>query len=324
MAGGQRVLVSGMGGDLGSRVSAMLEGEDWVGRLVGLDVDPPRLRLDKAEFHLISPTDHDRVVDLITSFNPHVVVHIAVWEPFSRATPALARQLTDDAATSILGAAAECRALESIVVRSGIEIYGRRRGAPTRPDESASVDPTSGYGEMVAGIERTANAIGARIGVTVGAVRTATVLGPHVPSPLGRVLRMPVVPFSALADPPFAVVEDREAARAFVAAARRRLAEPVNVVANGAITALQAARRGRRIPLPLIGPEWSITNRISGMLGAPMPDHISEALHRGRLADNSRMPELLGFAAASTTVEVIERLYEWPSVIRVPARRQVA
>ncbi|MFV0308146.1 MAG: NAD-dependent epimerase/dehydratase family protein [Desertimonas sp.] len=324
MAVGQRVLVSGMGGDLGSRVSAMLEKEEWVGELAGLDVDPPRRRLDRAQFHLVAPTEHDRIVDLITTFNPHVVVHIAVWEPYSRAAPDVARQLTDDAAISILGAAAECRALESIIVRSGIEIYGRRRGSPTRPDESASVSPSSVYGEMVAGIEATANAIGTRIGVSVGAVRTASVLGPHVPHPLGRILRMPVVPFSALADPPFAVVEDQEAARAFVAAARRRLAEPVNVVANGAITALQAARHGRRIPLPIVGPEWAITSRLSALFGAPVPTHIVETMHRGRLADNSRMRELLGFAAESTTVEVIDRLYEWPSVVRVPARRQVA
>ena len=64
--------------------------------------------------------------------NPHVVVHVAVWEPYSRAAPATARQLTDDAATSILGAAAECRALESIIVRRGLEVYGRRRNSVTR------------------------------------------------------------------------------------------------------------------------------------------------------------------------------------------------
>ena len=251
MAAGRRVLVSGMGGDLGSRVAVALEDEPWVGELVGIDVDPPRRRLHRADFHLIAPVEHDRIVETITAFNPHVVVHISVWEPHSRANPATARELTDDSATSILGAAAECRALESLIVRSGIEIYGRAHGAPTRPDESADVDPTCEYGEMLAGIEHTANAIGARIGVSVGAIRMASVLGPHVPSPLGRVLRMPAVPFSVLADPPFAVVEDAVVARAFVAAAERRLAEPVNVVANGAITALQAARRGRRIPLPL-------------------------------------------------------------------------
>ena len=45
---------------------------------------------------------------------------------------------------------------------------------------------------------------------------------------------MPIVPFSVLADPPFAVIKDRDAARAIVAAAREGLAEPVNVVASGA------------------------------------------------------------------------------------------
>ena len=151
-----------------------------------------------------------------------------------------------------------------------------------------------------------------------------TVLGPHVPSPLGRLLRMPAVPFSVLADPPFAVVEDIEVARAFVAAAERRLSGPVNVVANGAITALQAARRGRRIPIPLVGPDWEIARRISGLFGAPIPDHIIEALHRGRLADNSRMEELIGFRPSTTTVEVVDKLYEWPTVIRIPARQAVA
>jgi UDP-glucose 4-epimerase len=324
MAARRRVLVSGMGGDLGSRVAVALEQESWVGELVGIDVDPPRRRLHRADFHLIAPVEHERIVDTITAFDPHVVVHISVWEPNSRASPAAARQLTDDAATSILGAAAECRSLESIILRSGTEVYGRAHGAPTRPDESADVDPTCQYGEMLAGIERTATAIGRRIGVTVGAIRMGTVLGPHVPSPLGRVLRMPAVPFSVLADPPFAVVEDTVVARAFVAAAQRQLAEPVNVVANGAVTALQAARRGGRIPIPLVGPDWAIARLVSGLLGAPIPDHVLETLHRGRLADNSRMGELLGFTSPTTTMDVIDDLYEWPTVVRIPPRRAAA
>jgi UDP-glucose 4-epimerase len=324
MAARRRVLVSGMGGDLGSRVAVALEQESWVGELIGIDVDPPRRRLHRADFRLIAPVEHERIVDTITAFDPHVVVHISVWEPNSRAGPAAARQLTDDAATSILGAAAECRSLESIVVRSGTEIYGRAHGAPTRPDESADIDPTCEYGEMLAGIERTANAIGRRIGVSVGAIRMGTVLGPHVPSPLGRVLRMPAVPFSVLADPPFAVVEDSVVARAFVAAAQRQLAEPVNVVANGAVTALQAARRGGRIPIPLVGPDWAIARFVSGLLGAPIPDHVLETLHRGRLADNGRMGDLLGFRSPTTTMDVIDDLYEWPTVVRIPPRKAAA
>ena len=319
-----RVLISGMGGELGSRVASLLENESWVGSIEGIDADPPRRRLRRTVFHRIVPGQHHRTVKVITDFNPHVVVHIAVWEPHARAATATARSLTDDAATSILGAAAECRALESIIVRSGIEIYGRARGSVTRPSEQVAVNPTSEYGRMVEQIERTAGSISRRVGVSVGTLRLATVLGPHVPSALGRVLRLPAVPFSALADPPFAVIHQHDAAEAFVLAARARLNEPLNIVAPGAITTLQAIRRGRRMPVPLIGPEWGVARAVTYLAGAPVPDHVQEMLHRGRLADNSRAKELIGFAPSRTTSDVIEQLYGWPSVVHTPAVREVA
>jgi UDP-glucose 4-epimerase len=321
---GRRVFVSGVGGELGTLVASLLEAEDWVGALSGIDADPPRRRLNRTVFHRIHPTEHERIVDTVVDFNPHVLVHVGVWEPDARAAPLEAATLTDQAATSIIGAAAECPALENVVVRSGIEIYGRARGSLTRPSESAPIQPTSDWGRTVAAIERTAAQVGERVGVSIGALRLAPVLGPHVPSPLGRLLRMPAVPFSVLADPPFAVIEDRDAAKAFVMAARIGLGEPVNIVAPGAITALQAARRGRRIPIPLVGPDWRIARTLSHLAGAPIPDHVAEALHRGRLADNTRMRTLLGFEAETSTTEVIDRLYHWPSIVRQPARVQVA
>ena len=323
---GQRLLVSGMGGELGSLVASLLENEPWVGSLCGIDVDPPRRRLRRAEFHRIEPADRERIVDVVTAFDPHVLIHLAVWEPDARAGTAHAKKFTADATTAFLGAAAECPSLEAIVVRSGIELYGRNRHSLTRPDESVAPDPTSEYGRMVERIEATAQAVAARIGVAVGALRLAPVLGPHVPSPLGRLLRQPAVPFSVLADPPFTVVEDADAARAFVAAARVRLDQPVNVVAPGAITGLQAVLRGKRLPLPLVGPEWAITRQLSHLLGAPIPDHVMEVLHRGRLADGSRAAELLGVSPTTPTVEVIDQLFAWPSVVRIvkPAGKAVA
>jgi UDP-glucose 4-epimerase len=306
-----------MGGELGSLVASLLEEEPWVGALSGIDVDPPRRRLQRAEFHRIDPAHRDRIVDVVTAFDPHVLVHVAVWEPDARASAQAAQRLTDDAATAILGAAAECKSLQHIVVRSGIELYGRGRHALTRPDETCPARPTSQYGRMVERIETIASTVGARVGVTVGALRLGPVLGPHVPSPLGRLLRQPVVPFSVLADPPFTVVEDRDAARSFVAAARVGLAESVNVVAPGAITGLQAVLRGKRVPLPLVGPEWGLTRRLSHLVGAPVPDHVMEVLHRGRLADGSRAMELLGVSPQVSTAEVIDRLYAWESVVRI-------
>ncbi len=313
-----------MGGELGSRVAMLLEDEPWVGSLEGIGVDPPRRRLRRTVFHRIVAHEHDRIVSEITRFNPHLLVHIAVWEPHARAAPKAARELTDDAATSILGAAAECRALESIVVRSGLEVYGRPRHSVTRPNEDVVPTPTSEYGHTLLDIEQTATAIGDRIGVSVGTLRLASVLGPHVPSAIGRLLRMPSVPFSAVADPPFAVIHQHDAAEAFVAAAHRRLAQPLNIVAPGAITAYQAIRRGHRIPVPIVGPQWAIARAAAFLAGAPVADHVQEMLQRGRLGDNSRAAEVLGFAPTTTTKDVIDQLYRWPSVIHTPAREAVA
>ena len=321
---GQRVFVSGVGGELGTQVAGLLEDEPWVEAIAGIDADPPRSRFKRTTFHRIHPDEHDRIVDTVIDFDPHMLVHLGVWEPDARAEPRLAAQLTDNAAISILGAAAECPSLEHVILRSGIEVYGAGRGTLTRPDEFAPIRPTSEYGHTVADIERTAASVADRVGVTVGAVRLASVIGPHVPSPLGRLLRLPAVPSNALGDPSFAVIRQNDAARAIVAAARERLAQPVNVVASGSITAMQAARRGRRIAVPTIGPQWGFVRRLSHLAGAPVPDHVAELLVHGRLADNGRMRELLGVVPEQTTAEVIDDLYGWPSVIRQPARNQVA
>ncbi len=321
---GQRVLVSGMGSELGSLVAVQLESEPWVGSLVGIDVDPPRRRLRTAEFHLLQPSQRERIVDVVTKFNPHVVINLSVWEPDARAGLEHARRFTADATTAVIGAAAECPALEAMVVRSGVEVYGRGHRSITRPTETSPLQPTSEYGHMLANIERSAREVGRRIGISVGKLRLAPVLGKHVPSPLGRLLRQPMVPFSLLADAPFAVIEAGDAAAAFVRAAAQRLDEPVNIVAPGAITALQAILRGKRVPLPLVGPEWRVAARLSHMSGAPIPDHVVELMHRGRLADGGKARELLKFTPRLTTPEVIDHLYAWESVVRIGAIKEVA
>ena len=314
---GQRVLVSGMGSELGSLVASLLESESWVGPLEGIDVDPPRRRLRRAVFHRIAPANRAKVLDVVGRFDPHVLIHVAVWEPDARVDTVTARQLTDDAALSILGAAAECPSLQHVVVRSAAEIYGRRRNSPTRPDETSAVDPTSEFGRMAARIEATARDAADRVGVTLACLRLAPVLGPHVPSPLGRLLRLPVVPFSPVADPPFAVIRDLDAARALVAAARIGVDRPVNVVAPGAISAWQAIVHGRRLPWPVLGPAWGAARAMSNLLGAPVPEHVVELMHRGRLVDGGAARELLDIDEPMPTVDVIDTLFAWPSVVRV-------
>lgn len=317
---GKRVLVTGMGSQLGSLVASSLEAEPWVSDIVGFDIDPPRRRLDRSQFHMIHPSDVVRRTAVVKEFNPHVIVHLGVWEPDARANPKQAEILTQQSAESLFTAAKRAPALEHLVIRSGIEVYGRGGDRPKVPDESAKIRPTSQYGRMLMYLEHAADRAfnGTRVGIT--SLRLAPVVGPHVPSPLGRLLRLPFVPFNAWRAPSFNLLHEADAAHAFVLAARRRPGTPINVVGSGAVSGFSAIVRGRRVPLPLVGPEWTITRRVTHLFGAPVPEHVMEALHHGRLAGSTACREHLAWEPTMSTGDVLDALYSWEGVVRTPAR----
>lgn len=299
-----RVLVTGMGGELGTRVAALLEREPSVDAVGGIDRDPPRRRLKRdTYFARLDPRDRVRTVKAVDAFAPTALVHLGVYEPHARATPGGAAELTVAGTVAVLDA---LPALDAIVLRSGIEVYGRRRGTPSVPDETVRVDPTSGFGHTLARIEELVHRHAAR----ATTLRLATVVGGHVPSPLGRYLRLPVIGCSAVADPPFSLLHPEDAARAIVHALVGNVTGTYNVVAPGAVTASQAARLGSRIPLPVAGPAWPAVARLAEVAGAPLPGHVIELLRRGRSADASAFD----FEYAFTTPEVIRDLFEWAPV----------
>jgi UDP-glucose 4-epimerase len=311
-----RVFVTGLGGELGTRVALLLEQDRSVRALAGIDLDPPRRRLRRTGFTRVDPRDRARTAAAIRAFRPTAVVHLGVYEPDARCGPRAARERTSAAADAVLGAVAEHPAIESVVVRSGIEVYSRGRGAVTVPDEGVVIAPRTGFGRSLARVEWRAGHAAAS-GAVVTVLRLAPVIGPHVPSPLGRYLRLPVVPFNGLADPPFCVVHHEDAARAVVTALMARRAGTFNVVAPGAVTVSQAARLGGRVPLPLAGPGWLVARRLADLAGAPVPDHLVELLGRGRTADGHRAEAVLGVVPATPTREVVRLVHEWAPVTRL-------
>jgi hypothetical protein len=44
-----------------------------------------------------------------------------------------------------------------------------------------------------------------------------------------------------------------------------------------------------------------------------------ELIHRGRLADGRRLAATLGITPQVSTREVIDRLFQWEAIVRVPA-----
>ena len=310
---GARILVSGMGGELGSLVAKHLEAESWVDAIVGLDLDPPRRRLRRSEFHLVDPHDRRRTAALVRATDPTIILHAGVYEPGARANSGGAAHRSADSASAIFGQVPALASLRGIVVRSGIEVYGRAPSSPSRPDESSPRDPTSTFGRILADVEQRAEIAGRAASVPVALVRLAPVIGPHVPSPLGRLLRLPVVPFDPFRSAEFGVVHLDDAAAALVAAARLAVDGAVNVIGSGTVTPWRAARIGGRPALPVVGPGWWPTRHAAHLLGAPMPDHVVELLTRGRRADWARAAAL-GLAPRRSTVDAVRALYAWESV----------
>jgi len=307
-----KVLITGMGGELGTRVAMLLEGHRDVELVAGIDVEPPRRHLRTAEFHRIDPRDRARTVAAVRELAPDAVVHLGIYEPHARSSPRRAEERTVAGTDTVLSTVASVGAVRRIVVRSGTEVYGRKRGRPLVPDESVLPEPTTAFGRTLAKVERTAATTCGSASLAI--LRMAPVVGPHFPSPLGRYLRLPVVACDAFADPPFAVLHQEDAARAVVHALVAGADGTWNVAGPGAVTPLQAARLGSRLPIPTAPPAWPLVRRAAELAGAPLPDHVVELLRRGRCADTGRITRDLGFECAYSTPDVVKDLYEWAPV----------
>ena len=117
-----------------------------------------------------------------------------------------------------------------------------------------------------------------------------------------------------LASPSFSVL-GRGAARAVVAATAPPDG-PVSVVADGAVTASQAARIGSRWPIPLVGRVGG-GEGVAAALGAPVPDHVLEIIHRRSDRRRIDAEAVLGMTPERSTVEVVRALYEWATVLHL-------
>jgi len=319
-----RVAITGVGGMIGTGAAMLLDRDPDI-EMLGVDMDPPRRRIQHLDFHWVPPEDLEQQEQLLIDFDPEVILHLGIYEPHSRSNPHVGTMRTRASTRAVFRAALECQSLRQVVVRSGIEVYGRSRRTPLRPDETTAIKPTTRFGRSLAEVESSASAFAASCDVTVTVLRFAPIIGPYIPSPLGRFLRLPVVPFAAPIDGPIQLVHIEDVHAALVAAVHRRVGGTFNIVGEGAVTGSQAAAIGGRIPLPVFGPGWLLARAVTASLGAPLPQHSLEAMQRGQTADSTKARTILDFTPSYSTRDCVEGLYEWVRIERItPGQAEAA
>jgi len=319
-----RIAIVGMGGDIGTGVALRFHRDPEVSML-GIDMEPPRRRIRRTEFHRVDPTEVEARTLLLREFDPHVLIHLGIYEPHSRSNPVSAEIRTRAATRSVFQAALDCPSLEHVVMRSGIDVYGSRRRTREVADETTPLAPTSRFGRMLADAETAARTFQTqRPDIPVTILRFAPIVGPYIPSPLGRYLRLPVVPVGLPFEGPVQLVHIDDVHDGVAAAVRARKDGAFNIVGDGTITGSKAARIGRRLILPVWGPGWRVARIVTAALGSPLPEHSAEALQRGQTADGTKARTELDFMPARSTRACVEDLYNWESVVHLEVDRDAA
>ena len=173
---GRRIVVTGLGGELGSLVGSLLEEDSSIGEIVGIDTNPPRRRLKRSAFHLVESSDRDRIGTIINDANPHVIIHLGVWEPHARLNAADAKLHTEQLGEAVFETAHGLPALESLVLRSGIEVYGSLAHWPHQPNEHQALEPESEFGHMLLALEHRAAELAMERGTSIAMLRLASLM----------------------------------------------------------------------------------------------------------------------------------------------------
>ena len=111
---------------------------------MGVDLEPPRRHLRRAEYHRVDPRDRERMVSTIAGFAPTVLVHLGVYEPHARSGPRSATTRTAIGTIAALEACLDAGTLEAVVRALG------HRGLRAGPGHAGAARRVGGPGSHVA------------------------------------------------------------------------------------------------------------------------------------------------------------------------------
>ena len=304
---GRVVLVTGVSRDLGRRFARAAAADPAIGRVIGVDVVPPRGDIGDVSF-VRADIRNPVIAKIIVKEDVDTVVHMSVIStPGSAGGRNTMKELNVIGTMQLLAACQKAPELRALVVKSTTTVYGASSRDPAMftEDMEPRRAPRAGYAKDVAEVEGYVRGFARRRpDVRVTMLRGANVVGPHVTSPLTSYFRLPVIPTVFGHDPRLQFLHEQDLLDALRHATLTDVAGTFNVAGDGIMMLSQAVRRLQRPSVAL--PPFAVGNVGSLLRSARLADFSPEQLGLltyGRGVDTTRMRTELGFEPAYSTAE---------------------
>ncbi len=283
-----RVAVTGVSGCLGQRLLALLDADDAVDSIVGLDVHEPARGARKLEFHRCDVTTADLKPYLE---DVDVIAHLAAFVGPS-VDLATVRRVNVDATRRLLEAASAVSAAR-FVKASSAAIYGAWENNPVPLTDDAPLRPNPGFAPALHDAECERLVLEwaeAHPNATTVVLRIAPVVGAGIESLFANAAAgRPPVRVRGV-DRLVQVVHVDDAASALAFAVTGELAGVYNVAADGWLTASEAAAVSgggtRRPQLPYELAERTLRTVWASGLGDAPPEVLPYLVHPWVIAND--------------------------------------
>ncbi|MGH3812285.1 MAG: NAD-dependent epimerase/dehydratase family protein [Pseudonocardiaceae bacterium] len=297
------VLVTGVSRFVGGQLAARLAADPSIGRVLGVDVVPPRRdlrrRMGRAEF-VRADLRNPLIAKVISTAKVDTVVHAAMTADGCSTV----KEMNVIGTMQLLAACQKSATVTRLVVKSTSAVYGASPQDPamfTEQDEPKDL-PASGYAKDAVEIEGYIRGFARRrddVDVTV--LRFTNVIGPRIDTVLTRYFALPVVPTVLGYDGRMQLLHEEDALGVLERATRERLPGVFNVGGDGVLLLSQAIRRAGRIPVPIPEPAVVAVGRLIDY----SPEQI-RFLNFGRVLDTTRLCTEFGFTPRWTTVQAFD------------------
>ena len=307
---GRRVLITGVGSQVGSLLAQRLERDPEVEHVAGLDTRRPRLALDRTEFIEADIRDPE-ITGLIAPLEVDTLVHEQiVRQPGAGMSSRAMHDINVIGTLQLLAACERVASLTTIVVRGSAGIYGAEPHAPQFfTEEMTQLFPQrTRFQRDVAEIENYFETYTRRhTGVSCTMLRYQPAIGRGLRTQITRYLSQPVCPTFMGFDPRIQLVDIEDALEALVAAVRNPVRGAVNVAGTGTIGLARMIRLAGRRALPIASPLFGAVTSTAQRLGVDnQSEDFQRLLRYGRGVDTRRLTEEVGYTPRHSTVQAVE------------------